>query len=393
MITLKKLSFIKKTPIMAMVFLVATVYVKAQDSTQQRKGFIGRTIDFTYKIIQGDASKPKNNYLIIVPMVSYKPETRWILGLSNNYYFRPTKDTNTLTRLSLIRVNISYSQNKQFSVWPRAEIFTKDNKWLIRAHYQFTDFSENYWGIGIDTKNEDQELYGFYMHRALLRLSRMVLKNFYVGVHANLEIMYDVSYTKTPSQLQQGLVNGHTGYNASGYGVNVSYDNRENIVYPLSGSFVDLQYTNYNETMGGDYNFHNLIAEGRSFFRLWKQNVLALQGYATLNSVNAPFRMMGTLGNEFFLRGYYAGRYRDFDALAFQAELRKTVIEPINAVFFVGMGTVSPNITKRFNQVKPTAGVGLRIRAIPKERVNLRLDYAIGVDGSRTFYLNLNESF
>jgi hypothetical protein len=385
--------YVKGINSVLVALLLSPFFAIAQDSTQQKKGFIGKSIDFAYKIIQGDASKPKNNYLIIVPMVSYKPETRWILGLSNNYYFRPVKDTGSQTRLSLIRVNISYSQNKQFSVWPRAEIFTKNNKWWIRAQYQFTDFSEYYWGIGIDSKEEDKELYGFYMHRGLFRLSRMLLKNFYAGLHANLEIMYNLRYNNNPSSLEQSNVNGHKGYNASGYGVNITYDNRENVVYPLSGTYLDLQYTNYNKTIGGDYNFNNLIAEARSFFRLWKQNILALQGYATLNSTSAPFRMMGTLGNEFFLRGYYSGRYRDYDALAFQAELRKTIFEPINAVFFAGMGTVSPNLIKIFNEMKPTVGAGLRIRVIPKERVNLRLDYAIGVDGSRTFYLNLNESF
>jgi hypothetical protein len=35
----------------------------------------------------------------------------------------------------------------------------------------------------------------------------------------------------------------------------------------------------------------------------------------------------------------------------------------------------------------------LRVKAIPRERINMRFDYAIGIDGNRAAYISLNEAF
>ncbi len=38
-------------------------------------------------------------------------------------------------------------------------------------------------------------------------------------------------------------------------------------------------------------------------------------------------------------------------------------------------------------------GAGLRIMAIPREKINMRFDVAFGNKNSQTFYVTLNEAF
>jgi hemolysin activation/secretion protein len=145
--------------------------------------------------------------------------------------------------------------------------------------------------------------------------------------------------------------------------------------------------------LNNEGNFHQFVLDARHYKQLWKENVFAVQLFGTWNSGNVPFRMMGTLGNENFYRGYYQGRYRDHHAVALQAELRKTVWGPLGMAAFGGVATVARTTTDLFSSIKPALGAGLRFKGIPRERINLRIDYAIGIERSRTVYITVNEAF
>jgi hypothetical protein len=45
------------------------------------------------------------------------------------------------------------------------------------------------------------------------------------------------------------------------------------------------------------------------------------------------------------------------------------------------------------NQVKPALNVGIRFLADRKEKINLRIDYAAGIQGQRGFYFAFGEAF
>jgi hypothetical protein len=102
---------------------------------------------------------------------------------------------------------------------------------------------------------------------------------------------------------------------------------------------------------------------------------------------------MGTLGNESYFRGYYFGRYRDKHEVSLQAELRKQIWGPLSMVAFGGLGNVASTPEKLNKFIKPMYGLGLRIKAIPREKINFRLDYARGNNGLQAFYVTLNEAF
>ncbi len=186
---------------------------------------------------------------------------------------------------------------------------------------------------------------------------------------------------------------GYDGYNASGAGVTVYYDDRDFVYFPLHGQFVELSHVSYGKALGGTYRFTNITLDARKYIQLWKRNVLALQGFVNLNEGDVPFRMQGVLGSDMYMRGYYRGRYRDKHAMAFQAELRKTVWGPIGVVVFAGGGTVAAQPGKLFNGIKPNMGAGIRFMAIPKEKINISIDYGWGSNGEGALYLGMHEAF
>ncbi len=370
-----------------LLFLLAACTVSVH---AQQKNFMLRSMDWGYRIVQGDSANPHKKYFFPIPMVAYKPETRWILGLSTTSIFRVSHDS--ITRPSFVRVNISYSQERQFAIRPQLELFTRNNMWNIRANYTYTDFAEFFWGMGIQSQASDRALYSFRMHRANVKAAYLVKKHLYAGAQYVFEKMFQMDVSKAPL-LKQSEIVGSNGYSASGAGFYLTYDSRDNIYFPYTGLLAEVSVASFNPALGSTHRFTNVIADVRWYKQLWNENILAIQIYSQHNAGNIPFRMAATLGNEMFMRGYYTGRFRDDHALAIQAEVRKHIWGPAGAVFFAGTGTASPGFNQLLKMHKPHIGAGLRIKAIPRERINMRFDYAIGVDGNSAAYISLNEAF
>lgn len=369
--------------------MISLVTAKAQSDTA-RKPFIPRTIDWGYRIIEGDSSHPRKHLIFPFPIVSYKPETRWIVGISLTYIFKANKDS--ITRPSFIRTNVSYSQNNQFAVTPMFEYFSKHNRLNIRGKYTYTDFGEYFYGIGKDAPAGNKEFYSFHMHRANLKVATLALPKLYVGLQYNYEQLYNIE-TEPGGLLQTTKPNGYNGYRASGTGLTVYYDTRDHVYFPHKGWMIELSNVYYDKLLGSEYSFMNVTLDARRYIHLWKDNVLAVQGYVNHNNGETPFRMEGVLGSDMFMRGYYNGRFRDMHAMAFQAEMRKTIWGPVGMVVFAGGGTVSDTRGGLFSGIKPNIGVGLRVKAIPSQRLNMRLDYGWGSSGNAAAYITLNEAF
>jgi outer membrane protein assembly factor BamA len=375
-------------------FLLLFVFQKASaqsDTTStNRKPFVLRTIDWGYRIIEGDSAHPRKHYILPFPIISYKPETRWLLGISITNVYHARKDG--VTRPSYVRLNVSYSQNHQFSIRPSIEHFTRGNKINIRGIYGYTNFTENFWGIGKNTQSSEKELYSFRQHKALLKVAYQALPHFFVGLQYGMERLYDVEATSN-GILRSAGVPGTSGYWVSGAGAVLYLDNRDHVYFPYRGHMIELSNEFYTNVLGSEYNFLNITLDARKYLQLWEENILAFQGYLNVNDGNIPFRMLGTVGSDVFMRGYYNGRFRDNHAMAFQAELRKTIWGPVGCVVFAGGGTVAHTVGDLTTGIKPNIGLGLRVRAVRKERLNARFDFGFGANGISALYIGLNEAF
>ncbi len=107
----------------------------------------------------------------------------------------------------------------------------------------------------------------------------------------------------------------------------------------------------------------------------------------------APFFELCSVGRGDAFRGYTTGRYRDPTSVTGQAEYRWRFATRFGAVFFGGLAQVAREPGDLFEDSwLPAVGVGLRWMAAKESRINLRIDYAVGIDDN-ALYILVGEAF
>jgi hypothetical protein len=101
---------------------------------------------------------------------------------------------------------------------------------------------------------------------------------------------------------------------------------------------------------------------------------------APFGETPVPFTELVTLGGADSLRGFPAGRFRDYSSLMFTAEYRWTVWLAADAAVFADWGGVFDRNFGGFaiDRMVPDVGVGLRIRTQSSFLVRLQLAYGFG---------------
>lgn len=359
-------------------------------TSAQAQSKLERHINKLYDKLEGDSTKPKKSSFFPLPIWGVYPETGWQLGLSLVYLYRTHLDG--ITRPSLIRLNMQTTELGQYSIRPYIDIFTTNNAYNIKAIYTFRKFNEYFWGIGNTSADANKTLYNFTQNRLQLRTTKQVKKGIYIGLQYEASQFNNLDFKDKPLFVKQNISGGENSF-ISGFGAVLSFDNRNQIYFPTKGHFIDITTLFNGSVTGSDYNYSNITIDARQFIDLWKGNILALQFYANANNGNIPFRHLATIGSDAYMRGYYNGRYRDNHALAIQAELRKKVWGPISLAFFGGAGNVGNDAAQIVNHIKPNYGLGLRVMAIRRDHVNIRIDYGRGENNIQGLYFTMNEAF
>ncbi len=372
------------------IFLFVFFYLTFSTVNAQQKNQLEKLLDRGYRIFEGDSVHPKNKYLFVLPIWGISPETGWQLGLTAGYIFKVKQDS--ITRPSFLRLNTLFTQYHQLCVLPSADIFFAKNKYNLKAEFIYNDFNEKYWGIGNKVLDSAKENYDFKMHRLNAKLMRQFIKNAYAGVQFQYDRLFQLEYGSASITTNSGVV-GIRGYSVFGLGLALAYDNRDNIYYPLNGTYIELSNFYYSKILGSTNEFENVVIDARKFVQLWNQNVLAMQVYGNFNFGDIPYRLMGTMGNEMIMRGYYRGRYRDNMMSAVQVELRKTIWGPLGFTVFGGAGNVGKNSKDLFSSPKANYGFGLRFIAVRKEHINFRMDMGFGEGNIRGLYFTMAEAF
>jgi outer membrane protein assembly factor BamA len=378
--------------VVARILLVlACCFGLNQQTTAQPLQKVERLIEKAYKILEGDSSKPRKVYFAAIPIWGIYPETGWRLGLSNVVFFNMHQDS--ITRPSLLRLNLQYTQNGQYSIKPFSDVFSKDNNWNLRAFFNHTYFNEYYFGIGNQAPKENRELYFFKLNQFDLRLTRKFGKHVYVGAQVHSEKMYNMDYREPASNLNKPQTPGGQGSFTAGAGLVLAYDNRNKIYYPTQGVYAEVSNVLNTAALNSGFNFYVTQVDIRKYIHLKKMNVVALQAFGRFIDGQAPFRQLSTMGNDMMMRGYYNGRYRDNHLFCLQAELRQTIWGPVGLAVFGGVGNVGSNLNNLMQHIKPNYGAGLRGIAFRKEHINIRIDYGIGHSGISGFYFTMGEAF
>lgn len=368
--------------LLLLVFLTGPSRLLADDKAKSQSGQV--------TIINDEKNKVG---LTILPILYYSPETRIAFGAGGLLTYRFGLFFKQ-SRPSTLYLGAVYTQMKQFSFQAKPEIYIKNNSILFTGNFLAERFPTKFWGVGASTDESMLESYTPQTYFMEIGIQKKLFHNipFYLGFKYHLENTRILE--KEPGKLlDQGLVSGSNGGLLSGPGIIFNYDSRDNIFYPSSGYYFQA-YGFWNDRIfGSDFNYISFKIDLRSYISVSDGQVLAFQAVLDTSVGEVPFYKLPRVGGDTLLRGYYSGRFRDRNLLAFQSEYRFPIWKKLSGVVFGAMGNLADRLRDfTWDNLKYAAGFGLRIKIIPQEKANLRVDFAFG-PGTTGIYFKAGESF
>jgi outer membrane protein assembly factor BamA len=338
-----------------------------------------------------EKAKSWKPHVILVPDFYYRPETRLALGVGGLANYRLGKDKEH-TRPSTLGLTFYYTMNNQMRVSLRPEVYLPGNSFILNAVVNYSIFPTVFFGIGSNTPSSLAESYTPMTFNFQLAVRRKFFKDFFAGLQYQFK-RTDIDKIQPGGQLAAGTIPGSRGGIVSGLGTTLTYDNRDNIIFPRRGKYFQLTADFCGRYLGSDFNYTALRLDLRLYTPVRGKDVLAFQLLFRTVAGTAPFYDLSNLGNAWMMRGVSQGRFIDKSLLAFQTEYRLHVWKRFSAVGFAGLGDVAPNLTSfSFDPLRYSVGCGLRFRIDSREGTNVRVDYA-WARGSSGLYVSILEAF
>jgi outer membrane protein assembly factor BamA len=342
---------------------------------------------------QSEQAEKNKIGLTALPILYYTPETKLAFGAGGLLTFRPGLIWKESRPSTLFFAGV-YTQMKQYTLQLKPEIYLSNDSIFLTGNFLAERFPTKFWGIGPDTSEDELETYTPQTYFMELGYQRKYFHHWplYLGIRYHLE--KTMIFDKDPGQiLDQGLVTGSQGGWISGPGLIINYDSRDNIFFPSTGQYLQLFGYWNNKIFGSSFNYVNIKLDARQYIGIAPDQVLVLQGIIDTAGGNIPFYKLPKIGGD-LLRGYYGGRFRDRIVMALQTEYRFPLWKRLSGVAFAGMGSLADSFRHiSWDNLKYSAGFGLRFKIIPRERVNVRIDFAFGPNRTSGIYVNAGEAF
>jgi len=349
--------------------------------------------------------------LAIVPTFGYKPSTGFTIGAMSNLakYFGDPETT----RISSAVVGLSYSTKQQTSFTVRFGASGKDNRWRLDGDNRFQWTSQDSYGLGTGTSPEDAVNTRFTYVRIYDIGWYELTKNLYAGAgfhfssHTNVRpgVEGDPAWENS-AYVTYSKENGFDpdGQSSTGFSLNLMLDTRDSQINASRGWLASLTYRPFVRNLaGGDSDWQEGYLDVRSYFSLTKdrRQRLAVWVYGDLvRSGTAPYFDLPSLGMDTYGRSgraYTEGRIRGDELVYGELEYRATLTRNglVGLVAFLNTTTAADRQTgeQLFDGFATGGGIGLRVLFNKRSKTNLCIDYAWGRQGSRGFYLALQEAF
>jgi len=333
----------------------------------------------------------KKSGIVALPVVFYTPETKLAFGAGGIYYFPLTSDE-TVDRPSSIAFSGAYTQKKQSYVELNPDFYL-GHGYHIQAVLRYSNFPDQFYGVGNATSVHLEEPFT----SKYWSLNVEALKQVHGPLNAGLQYNFDstrLTKVEEGGLLESGDIPGSGGGTVSGLGPFMTYDSRDSIFFPTKGSYHLFSAMAFGRALGSDFQFNRVFLEFRRYHGFTASRVLAFQAQFLFETGDPPFWRMGLLGGEKIMRGYYSGRYRDKNMMAFQVEYRWVpVFWRLGLAAFAGLGDVA-DTPGHFDlgRFKYSYGLGLRFVVDPKQRLHIRLDFGFG-KGTSGLYFTAVEAF
>ena len=373
------MSFIKKLVVLFILIIVGSTIIKAQDND----------IDTLFN--------ESKNTLTAVPLIVNNPALKTGFGAMGMYFFKFNQD-DKVSPPSNVKIMGLYSTNKSYYMAVTSSLFWNEDKNRANFATGISNVNNNFL-YNIDD-NDVRLVFTENRKFITLEYSRKVIGEFYLGM---LYLGTQTNYAFNNGSDEENDFareffeqNDITDNFVSSIGFNISLDTRDYVYYPTSGLSFSIRPKFNTEWLGSDNKYTDTDFEAAYFIPLASNQVLAFAlggGFAT---GDVPFDGYQNYGVRNNLRGYQTGKYKGKHMIAGQAEYRWMFYKRWGAVAFAGLGSVWGNDQEEESferKLLPAGGMGMRFMVSREKRINLRLDYAVGVDGNQGLYFGVMEAF
>lgn len=359
--------------------LVSSLLKRENKFTTYLDGLISGNVDHSFE-------KPIDISYIVMP--SYTREGSFGIGGGATGLYRLDK-TDSIMQPSDITLIANITLNKLFSLTANGNNFFPGRKLRLSYKLEYTYSPLDFWGIsrvacGVNPKIK-------YERNQLKWNSELVYR---VSGNFNVGVLLDLVYSEIKSIDNWDYLEGQRpSYFFTGLGGMLQYDTRDFILQPKRGMNLVLKMSARPQLLGTfDRTLFNVALTYNYYQPLWKGGLLALDAYASFNSMESPWPLREALGSGGIrMRGYYAGRYTDNKMVSAQAEFRQHVFSRFGLALWGGVGNVFSSFGHfRGRDLLPNFGVGLRVEL--KHNVNGRIDFGIG-KGTTGFVFAIGEAF
>jgi hypothetical protein len=157
----------------------------------------------------------------------------------------------------------------------------------------------------------------------------------------------------------------------------LTYDSRDNILTPISGTYVEVSAGLFSQALGSDDEFQRVRLIAMQFIPLSSGFYLGLRGDGMAGFGNVPFYLLPFVA----LRGAPIMRYMGEEVAQIETELRWQFWKRFSLVGFVGTGAAWVDFEDfERTQTLVTGGTGFRYELARRHGLHAGLDVAFGPD-------------
>jgi hypothetical protein len=276
----------------------------------------------------------------------------------------------------------------------------------LRHQYLST---ENFYGMGNDSKAEDLTHYSLRQSGGWLSINREPSSELVFGSTLGLEYnsVGPGHHPKNPSTLSLPLeikreIPGLLDKISLAFlNFHLNLDTISPKSFATSGWMIFFKTGYYYQINGGTYSFVQSALDVRRYFHLFYERFLVFRmaGMMTrpLDFDSIPFYMLSQLGHRRSIRGYRLGRFRDRDrilgSMEYHFPLNKRPVKKISlsAYLFVDAGKVSSDLFKDSILNEYHLGYGGGLRIFNKSTLDIHLIFGHSREGLR-FAVVINET-
>ncbi len=324
----------------------------------------------------------------VFPVAFFLPETGFGGGVAGFYYFRLAEDS--ITRPSSLNLVAVYTQNEQLILQLPFQLSFLENKSLLEGQITYSRYPFQFYGVGNNIDFDEFEDYEPNIARVRGVFYKKLKKNVFLGPRLLYEHQNITSIEQGKKLDTQNFV-GKNGGAVFGLGASLLVDRRNNIFTSTKGSYFNITSYISNDGFLADFSMTETLLDFRKYFKTGKSS-FATQLFVQHQTGDVPFFSLTQMGGSSQMRGFFQGAYRDKSYATVQVEYRFPLIGRLGAVAFGSAGQVNTKFELEPDYFRYAGGAGLRFLFNKKEKINLRIDYALGKNTSG-LYFTIGEAF